>query len=86
MSIIRKLDEIDDFLCCDHNDVCEGEVSHVVCEDDGTDKKYYCCEHADIIRERLFKNQSIKYGRLDAYRTVFMPLFFLLIKQMQFYR
>lgn len=55
MSVIRKLDEVDDLLCCDHNDVCEGAVTHAVSEDDGTGKKYYCCEHADVIRERMFK-------------------------------
>lgn len=55
MSVIRKLDEVDDLLCCDHNDVCEGAVTHVVSEDDGTSKKYYCCDHADVIRERMFK-------------------------------
>lgn len=56
MTILRKLDEVDPFLCCDKNDVCDGEVTHLTCDDNGDDKKYYCCEHAKDIREELFKN------------------------------
>ncbi len=55
MTAIRKLDEVDELLCCDFNDVCEGDVTHSVDEGDDTVKKYYCCEHADLIRERIFK-------------------------------
>lgn len=56
MSIIRKLEPaaLKDF-CCDFNDVCEGEVTHKVTEDNGTNPLYYCCEHMDLIRESVPK-------------------------------
>lgn len=54
MSVIRKLDEVENFLCCEQNDVCENEVTHSVCDDNGSNKKYFCCEHVEHIREELF--------------------------------
>ena len=54
MSVIRKLDEVDKVRCCEQNDVCEGEVTHTVCEDDGSNVQYFCCEHVAIIREAIF--------------------------------
>jgi hypothetical protein len=54
MAIIRKLEPIDlELYCCDFNDVCENDVTHQISEDDGTDKKYYCLEHTDEVRDKL---------------------------------
>lgn len=56
MSIIRKLEPKDAILqCCDFNDVCEEEVTHSISENNGTEKKFYCLEHADQLREVIFK-------------------------------
>lgn len=56
MSVIRKLEHKDTVLhCCDFNDVCEEEVTHSITNDNGTDKKFYCTEHVNQLREVIFK-------------------------------
>lgn len=56
MSIIRKLEPKETTLqCCDFNDVCEGEVTHCVTENDRTEIRFYCQEHIDQLREDILK-------------------------------
>lgn len=54
--IIRKLEsaETKDF-CCDHNDVCEGKVTHKVIDHNSTNILYYCGEHIEVVRKGVIK-------------------------------
>lgn len=56
MSIIQKLEPDEVALqCCDYNDICEGEVTHCITDNSKNDKKFYCKEHTDELREIIFK-------------------------------
>lgn len=49
--LIRKVDRHDAFnCCCDHDDVCEREVTHYVRETEDSEKKWLCSHHVEIYR------------------------------------
>lgn len=55
--VIRKVeDHVGKNFCCDANDVCEGQVTHFVSQNDGSNKLWYCKDHIGEKRERIIKD------------------------------